>query len=219
MAKRTYTRHETEEKRHLEFETIQTQRILRETAQLSLQVLQRASFQATPDHIQILQQVAEDDGRENAAELLTNDSRKAKANELQRLGYLQWYGDAGLLLEGFEITDEGRNLITSSQTHPDDNLASAGQDTEPTGERLLQASDPEAKAFRDAKQWCTAAYAQQRYGIKAQQLTRASKQENGLGGIIVNRSRAQVDKGKRGQVWVYHAGDLQRLANRLDHEE
>ena len=98
-------------------------------------------------------------------------------------------------------------------------LASAWQDTEPTGERLLQASDPEAKAFRDPKHWCTAAYAQQRYGIKAQQLTRASKQENGLGGIIVNRSRAQVDKGRRGQVWVYHAGDLQRLANHLDHEE
>lgn len=98
-------------------------------------------------------------------------------------------------------------------------LGSAGQDTKPTGERLLQASDPEAKAFRDAEQWCTAAYAQLRYGIKAQQLTRASKQENGLGGIIVNRSRAQVGEGKRGQVLVYHAGDLQRLANRLAPEE
>ena len=90
---------------------------------------------------------------------------------------------------------------------------------EPAGEPVLQATKPEARAFMDAKQWCTAAYAQQRYGITAQQLNRASKQENGLGGIIVNRSRAQVGEGKRGQVLVYHAGDLQRLANHLDHGE
>jgi hypothetical protein len=84
---------------------------------------------------------------------------------------------------------------------------------------ILKESDRAAKAFMDGKQWCTADYARDRYGIKPQQLHRASTQEKGLKGITVTREKAQVGRGKRGQVLVYHVGDLQRLANALDGEE
>jgi len=84
---------------------------------------------------------------------------------------------------------------------------------------LLRATDPEAAAFRYQGKWCTAKFAKERYGIMAQQLTRASTQEKGLRGITITRRKAQVSEGKRGQVLVYHAGDLKRLADALDHEE
>ena len=84
---------------------------------------------------------------------------------------------------------------------------------------LLKASDAAAKAFMDGKQWCTADFALNRYGIKPQQLNRASTQEKGFKGIIVTRKKAQVGERKRGRMLVYHAGDLQRLANALDGEE
>jgi hypothetical protein len=89
----------------------------------------------------------------------------------------------------------------------------------PTGEPVLQATEPEARAFMDGKRWCTAAYARQRYGIRPQQLTRASTQEKGLRGVVVTRKMAQVENGKRGRRWVHHAGDLQRLANALERGE
>ena len=108
----------------------------------------------------------------------------------------------------FELADE--ELKESGQDNHGDNSRDDNVDPAP-----LKATDYEAKAYMDGKQWCTAAYARRRYGIKPQQLNRASTQEKGFKGIIVTREKAQVGEGKRGRMLVYDAGDLQRLSNAL----
>lgn len=93
-------------------------------------------------------------------------------------------------------------------------LASAGQDTEPTGERLLQASDPEAKQFMHRGQWATAGLALERFDIKGPQLSKAATRANGLYKIKIER-RKNSDG-----LFVYHLGGLQLLKDAItDGEE
>lgn len=80
---------------------------------------------------------------------------------------------------------------------------------------ILKESDPEAKAFRDGKKWCTADYAAERFRIQAPQLTKAATNAKGLYDVPVERKRAQIGIGKEGIQFVYHAGSLQLLRDAI----
>jgi hypothetical protein len=91
---------------------------------------------------------------------------------------------------------------------------------------VLTASDPKAAAYKENGEWCTAAYAKRRYAFIGSQLYRASTNAKGFRVcqkaatyIKIARTKAQVGTGKRGQVYVFHAGDLRRLADALSEAE
>ncbi|MEO2035577.1 MAG: hypothetical protein ABGZ35_26155 [Planctomycetaceae bacterium] len=86
-------------------------------------------------------------------------------------------------------------------------------------ENVLAGNHPDAQAFRYDDDWCTAAFVQERFGIRPNQLTKAATQKKGLHGVRIERVKAQVVEGKRRQQYVYHSGQVQILANKLDAEE
>lgn len=103
-----------------------------------------------------------------------------------------------------ELTDTRQDKNGGDRLNDNENLA------------ILKASAPEAKTFMVGKEWCTAQYATERFGIQAPQLTKAATNAKGLFGVPVERRRAQVGSGKKGEQYVYHAGSLQLLADAIE---
>jgi len=90
-----------------------------ETAGLQQQSVRRASFRPTPEHIEILTQVADAGGSIGAALLMNSETRKQLISELEQPGFLgTTFGDGGVWV-GFAITQFGRELLNpDTDTRP-----------------------------------------------------------------------------------------------------
>jgi hypothetical protein len=142
LGKHEIRRHATpDEQRKLRLDRVQL-----ETAELERQAALRAAFAPLPADIEILKQINGAGGRIPAIELLTSEARKRNVHELREIGFIDWYGEAGLL-HGFEITRQGRALLESivSRTMPAETPKTASHPLSPPKEKW-----PREEYARDA---------------------------------------------------------------------
>lgn len=92
------------------------------------------------------------------------------------------------------------------------NAACGGSESD-AGEVLTE-QHPEAALYREKGKWCTAEYAQNRFKIRAQALTKAATNAGGYCGATVQRRKAKVE-GKK-TVYVYDRRQLEALADAID---
>jgi hypothetical protein len=91
--------------------------------------------------------------------------------------------------------------------------AACGESELDAGEVLTE-QHPEAARYRKKGEWCTAEYAQNRFKIRAQALTKAATNAGGYCGATVQRRKAKVE-GKK-NVYVYDRRQLEALADAID---
>ncbi len=91
--------------------------------------------------------------------------------------------------------------------------AACGESESDAGEVLTE-QHPEAARYRKKGEWCTAEYAQNRFKIRAQALTKAATNAGGYCGATVQRRKAKVE-GKK-PVYVYDWRQLEALADAID---
>ena len=91
--------------------------------------------------------------------------------------------------------------------------AACGESESDAGEVLTE-QHPEAALYRKKGEWCTAEYAQNRFKIRAQALTKAATNAGGYCGATVQRRKAKVE-GKK-TVYVYDRRQLEALADAID---
>lgn len=91
--------------------------------------------------------------------------------------------------------------------------AACGESESDAGEVLTE-QHPEAARYRNRGEWCTAEYAQNRFKIRPQGLTKAAKNAGGYCGATVQRRKARVE-GKK-TVYVYDRRQLEALADAID---
>lgn len=87
------------------------------------------------------------------------------------------------------------------------------EECEAAGEMLTE-QHLEAEKYRNKGEWCTAEYANLRWAISPQLLTRAAQEGKGAYGVTVHRQKAKVGAGK--PVYVYNRRELEALAEASD---
>jgi hypothetical protein len=85
----------------------------------------------------------------------------------------------------------------------------------PPSDDVMRLGDSESDAFRYGDNWMTENFAKDRFGFTHGQVSKAAREKKGLRGVKVTRRKAMTQEG-RSPEYVYHAGEVQILRNKLD---